>query len=174
MCAALTTASVTIAGMTEADLQEVAALEGAAFPAGATGQADRVLRLREELGRPWSRTFVARADGRLVAFVLVWKVADEVHVLNLATQPADRRKGHARALLEHVLAGARGGGTRHVLLEVRRSNAAAQELYRRHGFVATGLRRRYYDDDEDAVEMALSFDPATGAVVPRADEVRLD
>ena len=37
-----------------------------------------------------------------------------------------------------------------------------------------GLRARYYPDNEDAVEMVLLLDPATGAVVPHADEVRLD
>ena len=47
---------------------------------------------------------------------------------------------------------------RHVLLEVRRSNAPAIALYRALGFFAMGVRARYYPDDEDAVEMVLAFD----------------
>ncbi len=62
---------------------------------------------------------------------------------------------------------------RHVLLEVRRSNASAIALYRRLGFVAMGVRARYYPDDEDAVEMVLRLDPRTGVVVPGEDEVTL-
>jgi ribosomal-protein-alanine N-acetyltransferase len=61
-----------------------------------------------------------------------------------------------------------------VLLEVRRSNAAAIALYRRVGFFAMGVRSRYYPDDEDAVEMVLMIDPETGAVVAHDDEVRLE
>jgi ribosomal-protein-alanine N-acetyltransferase len=57
---------------------------------------------------------------------------------------------------------------------VRRSNAAAIALYRSVGFFAMGVRAKYYPDDEDAVEMVLLLDPATGAVVAHDDEVRLD
>jgi ribosomal-protein-alanine N-acetyltransferase len=174
MSAAISTSALVIAPMTEADVQEVAALEAESFPAPASMEQDRVSRLREELARPWSRAWVARVGGRLVAFVLLWNVVDEIHVLNLATRPGERRRGHARALLQHVLLIARATGMRHLLLEVRRSNVAALALYRQHGFGAVRLRRKYYDDDEDAVEMALSLDPATGENLPRMDEVVLD
>ena len=52
---------------------------------------------------------------------------------------------------------------KHVLLEVRRSNAPAIALYRALGFFAMGVRARYYPDDEDAVEMVLALDLETGA-----------
>jgi hypothetical protein len=43
-------------------------------------------------------------------------------------------------------------------LEVRRSNQAAQALYRRFGFVEVGLRVRYYKDtNEDALILTLDF-----------------
>ena len=43
----------------------------------------------------------------------------------------------------------------HATLEVRRSNEAAQSLYRKYGFRDIGIRRRYYSDNhEDAVIMA--------------------
>jgi len=68
----------------------------------------------------------------------------------------------------------RGRAVKHVLLEVRRSNVAAIALYRAFGFFAMGVRARYYPDDEDAVEMVLLLDPATGATVAHEDEVRLE
>lgn len=140
-----------------------------------------------ELGRTWARLWVSReapggppaagADAEprppLAAFLVTWLVADELHVLNIATHPELRRRGHARALLHHALDFARTAGVRHVLLEVRRSNAGAIDLYRRTGFSAIGLRARYYPDDEDAVEMVLRLDPATGAIERGPDEVTL-
>jgi ribosomal-protein-alanine N-acetyltransferase len=173
MSAAVSSARVAIVPMTEAELEEVAALEESSFSSTSTRE-ERMARLREELGRPWSHTWVARDCGRIVAFLLFWKVADEIHVLSVATARAERQAGHASALLRALIDEARTGGVRHVLLEVRRSNAPAIALYRKHDFAATGVRRAYYDDDEDAVEMALSLDPATGALVPRGDEVALD
>jgi len=129
--------------------------------------------LRAELLRPWARLWVAREDGVVVAFVIAWHVADELHVLNVATREDRRRRGIARHLMEHVVAHARAVRVKHALLEVRRSNVAAIALYRAFGFFAMGVRTRYYPDDEDAIEMVLAFDIATGEIVPHADEVRL-
>ncbi|HPB94278.1 MAG TPA: hypothetical protein PKW66_00100, partial [Polyangiaceae bacterium] len=61
-----------------------------------------------------------------------------------------------------------------VLLEVRRSNLAALRLYRSFGFFLRGLRKEYYGDGEDAVEMGLVLDPKTGDIVASRDEVRLE
>jgi ribosomal-protein-alanine N-acetyltransferase len=38
-------------------------------------------------------------------------------------------------------------------LEVRHTNVAAQELYRRFGFVPAGVRRKYYENRDDAIIM---------------------
>jgi ribosomal-protein-alanine N-acetyltransferase len=51
---------------------------------------------------------------------------------------------------------ARLASYRSVELEVRRSNLAAQALYRRFEFRQVGIRARYYEDnDEDAIVMSL-------------------
>ena len=62
----------------------------------------------------------------------------------------------------------------HVRLEVRKKNDGALRLYRGAGFFVVALRRAYYPDGEDAVDMDLALDPVTGAVLPRADEARVD
>ena len=62
-----------------------------------------------------------------------------------------------------------------VLLEVRRSNRPALRLYRGLGFTTMGVRPGYYGDNgEDAIEMVLSIDPATGVIQPGRDEIHLD
>jgi ribosomal-protein-alanine N-acetyltransferase len=131
--------------------------------------------LYAELGRPWSRRWVARHDvDGVVGCALAWHVADELHVLNLATRSDRRRQGIGSSLMREMVAYARQNGIDHALLEVRRSNAPAIALYRAAGFFVTGIRARYYADDEDAVEMMLTLDPATGEAVVRPDEVGLD
>lgn len=131
--------------------------------------------LRDERARPWSRLWVGREDGEgVVAFAIVWHVADEVHVLNVATRAERRRRGAGRALVDEVVRYGREQRVSRVLLEVRRSNRAAIALYRGAGFRATGIRSRYYPDDEDAVEMALELDPDTGESLPRTDDVQLE
>ena len=156
--------------MTLADVDAVLAVEP---PSRMT-----TAQLREELERPWARLRVARVardeDKEVVGFLVSWHVADELHVLNVATHAAHRRRGIGRALMRESIAFAKDKRLRHVLLEVKRSNAAAIALYRSVGFFAMGIRSDYYPDGEDAVEMVLLLDPATGDVQPHADEVRLE
>jgi len=128
-----------------------------------------------ELERPWARLWVARHERETppVAFLLAWVVADELHLHHIATDPAQRRRGAARALVSELLAHGASIRSRLVLLEVRRSNRAAIRLYRAFGFTAMGVRRDYYADGEDAIEMRLMLDPTTGKVIPGRDEVAL-
>jgi [ribosomal protein S18]-alanine N-acetyltransferase len=114
----------------------------------------------EELARAWARIEVVRdqSDGSVVAFANYWLVADELHILNIATHPRERRRGHATRLLAHMIEVARRHPCRLMTLEVRRSNAAAQRLYRRFAFRAVGVRPNYYaEDQEDAIVMLLEL-----------------
>jgi ribosomal-protein-alanine N-acetyltransferase len=131
--------------------------------------------LEAERARPWALIWVARTNpaGVPSAFLLAWAVADELHLIHIATHPGERRKGAAAALMRTLVAHAVEHRSRLVLLEVRRTNRPAIRLYRSLGFSAIGVRRRYYSDGEDAIEMMLVLDPATGTVQQGRDEVEL-
>jgi ribosomal-protein-alanine N-acetyltransferase len=152
------------------DPEAILAIDAACF-------ADGTVNVAAELERPWSRVWVARrGDGSSEprAFLLAWLVVDELHILSVATLPAFRRQGMGRALLAGSLEFAREKQVRLVLLEVRRSNSAAIQLYRSFGFATVTLRPHYYADNaEDAVEMSLELDPMTGAIVPVEDAVSI-
>jgi ribosomal-protein-alanine N-acetyltransferase len=114
----------------------------------------------EELGREWARVDVVRdvVSGEVAAFANYWLVADELHILNIATHPQHRHAGHATRLLAHMVDVARRRNCRCMTLEVRRSNAIAQRLYRRFAFRAVGVRPNYYaEDQEDAIVMLLEM-----------------
>ena len=113
--------------------------------------------MAQELTRSWSTVLVAEADDGVVAYVAVWRVADEVEVIQVATHPDARRGGFARALMLRVIDDARGRASTRVLLEVRPSNVAAVSLYRGLGFGEVARRAGYYDDGEDALVMALAL-----------------
>jgi [ribosomal protein S18]-alanine N-acetyltransferase len=116
--------------------------------------------LRRELTRPFSELRVLRADERsgVVAFLNHWRVADEFQIMNVAVDPAQRRRGFGSALLADLLQLARAQTISAVTLEVRRSNTGAIRLYERHGFRHVGVRPRYYSDNqEDALVMSLGL-----------------
>jgi ribosomal-protein-alanine N-acetyltransferase len=106
---------------------------------------------------PASRCWVAEVDEKIVGMIVVWLIVDEAHVATIATHPDFRRKGIAKRLLAHALRKLIEQGARSSFLEVRESNLAAQELYRKFGYEETGRRPHYYkDNDEDAILMNLS------------------
>lgn len=72
------------------------------------------------------------------------QIVDEGHLLGIAIVPALRGRGLGMHLVQATLDTMRGSGCTRCLLEVRRSNAAAQTLYERAGFLLDGLRKDYY------------------------------
>lgn len=88
---------------------------------------------------------VAEMAGNVVGFLVTRRLLEgESEVLNLAIAPAYRRQGVARTLL--AAAFERWPGT--WFLEVRASNRAAQECYRKLGFRNVGIRPGYYRTDD--------------------------
>ena len=98
--------------------------------------------------------------GELLGYAGLWfgDGAGDADLLTIATLPAARRRGVATAMLTRLVGRARQAGCGAVLLEVRVSNTGAQALYRRHGFVPIGRRRRYYlAPVEDALVMRVDI-----------------
>lgn len=112
--------------------------------------------MAEELTRPIARVLVAACDGGadddVAGVAVVWRVADDAHIMELAVRPAARRRGIGGALLAAACdAACAPGGL--CLLEVRESNSGAAALYERAGFVTVGRRKAYYPDGEAALLM---------------------
>jgi len=100
--------------------------------------------------------FVQRTpEYRVSGFCAFWRVADEIHINNLAVLPAVRGRGLGSQLLAAVLAEAARMGAPRATLEVRRSNIAALGLYAKAGFHEAGVRRDYYTQPvEDALVLS--------------------
>ncbi|NMC81062.1 MAG: ribosomal protein S18-alanine N-acetyltransferase [Chloroflexi bacterium] len=111
---------------------------------------------------PVTRSWVAEVDNpasglQVVGFVVIWLIVDEAHVGTLAIHPDYRQQGIATKMLAQALLDAQQAGAVTSFLEVRRSNLAAQHLYRSFGFEVVGTRSRYYrDNQEDALLMTLN------------------
>ena len=109
----------------------------------------------EELERnACTRYLVVEDEGKVVGYGGMWFIVDEAHVTNIAIAKAHRGRGLGKLLMENMLQFAADSGMAFMTLEVRRSNEVAQNLYRSHGFVDVGYRKRYYEDNhEDALIM---------------------
>lgn len=84
------------------------------------------------------------APPRLVGYISLRRILEELWVMNLAVDPAERRRGHARVLLERALVWGKAQELSSVWLEVRQSNAGARALYTSLGLEEVGRRPGYY------------------------------
>lgn len=92
----------------------------------------------------------------IIGFAGFWLMADEAHLTNIAVRVCLQRQGIGELLLISVIDLATELKASLITLEVRASNTAAQNLYRKYGFTQVGLRRGYYsDNNEDAILMSL-------------------
>lgn len=104
------------------------------------------------------RILGVRQGGRLVGYLALSIILDEMEILNLAVHPDFRQKGLGTALLERGFDICIKKGVRKSFLDVKVSNESAIRLYEKNGYVKIGVRKKYYPDTkEDALLYRYDF-----------------
>ena len=142
---------VTIKRMAQEDIDDVIAIEEKAYGAHHWSKDSFMQELNNDLAWYYS---LFDEEGRLVAYAGTWHILEEAHITNIAVDKDQRRKGYGEALLKHILDDCYKEMVKYLTLEVRVSNKAAIGLYEKYGFTSFGLRKKYYqDNNEDAMIM---------------------
>ncbi len=133
--------------MTKAHVPQIAALEQVCFTDPWSESS-----VASELDNPLSLWLVAVQDEKVLGYVGSQSVLGEADMMNLAVDPAARRLGLGRAIVEALVAVLRDNEVHCLTLEVRASNTPAQKLYESLGFLQVGRRPNYYlEPKEDAL-----------------------
>lgn len=142
-----------IRDMTYKDLDDIMEIEKQSFPTPWT----KTMFL-ESLASNIYKNLVIEVQKEVIGYIMLYSVLDEAHITNFAIKPAFRKKGYGAELFSYVIEHFKENGVVDFFLEVRESNKAAINLYRRFGFEIAGRRKRYYSDtNEDAFIMHLSL-----------------
>lgn len=97
----------------------------------------------------------------IIGYAIVQLIVDEAHLLNICVDPHLQGRGFGRRILEHIIDHAKSRSAVSIILEVRRSNYRAQQLYLQSGFNEMSIRHGYYPAEkgrEDAIIMGLDLD----------------
>lgn len=106
----------------------------------------------------FARYVVAKKDGLVLGYGGLWIIVDEAHVTNIAVHPEYRGIGIGNMLMDAMIDICRLELVVGITLEVRASNVAAQNLYKKFGFIQEGIRKGYYEDNhEDALILWKHF-----------------
>lgn len=136
--------------MAHEDVPAVHEIEVASFPTPWT--LDSFYYELEE--NQFSHYLVAEEDGEIIGFCGMWLTIDAAQITNVAVNKQARGRKIGEALMVEAIRVAREAGMETMNLEVRVSNEVALNLYRKLGFMAGGIRKRYYSDNfEDALVM---------------------
>ena len=77
---------------------------------------------------------------------IVWRlVLDEAEIITIGVHPNQRGNGIAESMLVIAENEIKKSGGKKVFLEVAENNTPALELYKKHGYIETGKRPKYYN-----------------------------
>ena len=140
-----------IVPMRRAHIRKIMPIEQQVYPRPWTPQ---VFVEELEQARVGKRHYLVGTIGdELVGYGGLLYVENDAHVTNIAVDPMWRSRGIATELLLDLAWEANRRGCEAMTLEVRHTNVAAQQLYRRFCFVPAGVRKKYYENRDDAIVM---------------------
>jgi ribosomal-protein-alanine N-acetyltransferase len=137
------------------DVPELLDIEVAQFPEPWTRSM-----LLDEISNVETRRYTVALEGKkIIGYLGVMFVMDELHVNTIGTLPGYEGRGVATSLMSDAWVVAKEKGVRRATLEVAVSNTRAQKLYFRFGFAPVGVRKNYYErTQEDALILWAELD----------------
>ena len=105
---------------------------------------------------PFSNFLFALYGDEVVGYIDYLLTFNSATIMQICVDQKYRRKHIASLLLEEMENTFPKEGENRVdfvTLEVRKSNIAAQELYKKHNYELVTTKRNYYEDGEDALYM---------------------
>lgn len=137
---------------------------------------------KKEVGRADSVSMAAKNNGEVVGFTIARLITiqinknhpkdlKEIELYNIAVKSNFRNQGIGQTLLNHLLANAASQNVSKIRLEVRQSNSAAIQFYKKNGFRSVYVRNNFYSSPrENAIVMELDLSNSA-EIRPEAGEI---
>ena len=102
---------------------------------------------------------MAKQNNEIVGFAGIINIIDEINIMNIVVRKDKRGLKIGSRLLEEIFKIAKQLKAKTITLEVNEKNLPAIKLYQKYGFKQIGLRKKYYNNVDDALllETALNF-----------------
>ena len=101
--------------------------------------------------------FIAKLDNEIVGFAGILKICDEANIMNIVTKTSKRHLGVGEKLLKELISSSKKQTLKSITLEVNVNNYPAIHLYEKFNFKRIGLRKKYYNNTDDALIMTLEI-----------------
>ena len=137
---------IVIKSMEKTDVDGVIGIEEKAYGEHHWSKESFLNELSNDLARYYS---AFDENGNLVGYAGCWQILEEVHITNIAVSVDHRRMGIGNKLLQKIIDDCYENKAKYITLEVRVSNTPAISLYEKYGFKSLGVRKGYYQDNNE-------------------------
>ena len=107
----------------------------------------------EELDNVCGEYYVLKEDAEIIGYAGMWHLFENCDLTNIAIRKDRQGQGNGERLLRFMIRQALRNGCEFMHLEVRVSNAPARRLYEKMGFMEVRIRKGYYENGEDCIDM---------------------
>ena len=105
---------------------------------------------------PYAHYMVLEIDKEVHGYIGLW-INDNSEIINFYVDKDFRGLGFGEMMLDFAIRLCELSKVNNLSLEVRESNEIAKALYKKHGFIFSHKRERYYDNGEDALVLIKNF-----------------
>lgn len=109
--------------------------------------------LKSDFQNENSKYIVAKIDNDIIGFAGIKIIIDEADIMNIAVRIDRRKLGIGSVLLEKLIELSTGSNCTSITLEVNENNFPAIHLYEKFDFKKIGLRKKYYNNTDNAIIM---------------------
>lgn len=113
--------------------------------------------LKNDFSNAYSHYFVAKQDDEIVGFAGFIQILEEADIMNIVVKTNKRMLGIGCLLLNELIQKAKDLNCKVLTLEVNEYNIPAICLYEKYHFKRIGLRKKYYNNKDNAIIMSLTL-----------------
>lgn len=133
------------------DLERIMEIENASFGIEAFSRSTFKILYKE------TDLFLVAESSVVVGYIVTYVFNEVAHIISIAIDPAYRRKGIGKMLIEYTFDRLKGR-VKYMQLEVKVSNMDAIRFWEKLSFSAAGIIPNYYIDGSDALCMGKSLE----------------
>lgn len=137
--------------MTDGHLQQVVAIEERVFTSG-WPKSEYEYELHDN---PYASLYVVQKNNKVVGYFDLWVMYEKAEIANIAVHPDYMQKGYGQLMMDTLLKKSIEAGCETISLEVRMSNIAAIQLYKKNGFIEVNVRKNYYSDNGESAYLMV-------------------
>ena len=139
---------IQIRNATTNDLDEIYDIEELIYPNHHWSKQDYEKELTNQLAH---YSCAINSNNKIIGHYGFWQLFEEAHLVTIEVLPEYREQKVATALMINLVEECLKLMIKYITLEVREGNIAAVSLYKKFGFTTIGMRKKYYQDNDEDV-----------------------